>query len=161
MARSKHPAAVKKASKISLGQPSLRRASAPDYVVGIGGSAGALEAFEQFFSHMPESSGIAFVLVPHLDPTHKGMMPELLKRSTTIPVFEASDGLTVRRNCIYIVPPNREMLIARGKLQLSEFTAPRGSRNPIDFFFRHLAEDQESRAVAILMSGMGNTVSWA
>ncbi|SLM48132.1 CheB methylesterase:MCP methyltransferase, CheR-type [Nitrospira japonica] len=157
MARSRRSTTPKKFPKpLGVQHSKARRPSGPEYVVGMGGSAGALEAFEQFFSHMPDNSGIAFVLVPHLDPTHKGMMPELLKRSTTIPVFEASDGLTVRRNCIYIVPPNKEMLIAHGKLQLSEFTAPRGSRNPIDFFLRHLAEDQQGRAVAILMSGMGS-----
>jgi two-component system CheB/CheR fusion protein len=122
----------------------------------MGGSAGALEAFEQFFSHMPADSGLAFVLVPHLDPTHKGMMPELLGRSTRMPVMEATEGAVVRSNCIYIIPPNKDMLIDQGTIQLAEFTAPRGARNPIDFFLRHLAEDQEGRAIAIIMSGMGS-----
>lgn len=123
--------------------------------MGIGGSAGALDAFEQFFSHMPADSGLAFVLVPHLDPTHKGMMPDILKRSTGMPVVEASEGMVVRPNCLYIIPPNKDMRIASGRLRLAEFTAPRGARNPIDFFLHHLAEDQGGKAIAIIMSGMG------
>ncbi|BCA56030.1 MCP methyltransferase/methylesterase, CheR/CheB with PAS/PAC sensor [Nitrospira sp. KM1] len=122
----------------------------------MGGSAGALEAFESFFSHMPADTGAAFVLVPHLDPTHKGMMPELLGRSSHMPVLEVSNGMAVRPNVIYVVPSNKELRITDGMLTLSEFTTPRGMRNPIDFFFRHLALDQEDHAVAVIMSGMGN-----
>lgn len=122
----------------------------------MGGSAGALEAFGQFFSHMPADSGLAFVLVPHLDPTHKGMMPDILTRSTSMPVVEVSEGAIVRPNRIYIIPPNKDMRIAQGRLQLADFTAPRGARTPIDYFLQHLAEDQEERVIAIIMSGMGN-----
>ncbi|HJT19303.1 MAG TPA: chemotaxis protein CheB [Nitrospira sp.] len=127
----------------------------PRYIVGIGGSAGALEAFEQFFTHMPAESELAFVLIPHLDPTHKGMMPELLSRCTTMKVLQAEDGLAVRANHIYIIPPNKDMTILNGILHLHEPTAPRGIRAPIDLFLRHLAEDQEDRAIAVIMSGMG------
>jgi two-component system CheB/CheR fusion protein len=137
-----------------------RAATAKDkrsmYIVGMGGSAGALEAFEEFFAQMPLNSGLAFVLIPHLDPNHKGMMPEILKRSTGMPVMEASEGTVVRPNCLYIIPPNKDMRILQGRLQLADFTAPRGARSPIDFFFYHLAEDQGSNAVAVIMSGMGN-----
>ena len=125
------------------------------YVVGMGCSAGGLEAFGQFFAHMPTDSGIAFVLVSHLDPTHKGMMPELIQRFTRMQVFQAEDGMKVRPDCVYVIPPNRDMSILHGTLQLLEPSAPRGLRLPIDFFFRRLAEDQEERAVAIVLSGMG------
>ncbi|HET8720739.1 MAG TPA: chemotaxis protein CheB, partial [Nitrospira sp.] len=121
----------------------------------MGGSAGALEAFEQFFSNMPPDSGLAFVLVTHMDPTHKGMMPELLGRCTTMSVVQVEDNTVVRPNHVYIIPPNKDMSILNGTLHLQEPTAPRGIRAPIDLFLRHLAEDQEDRAIAIIMSGMG------
>jgi two-component system CheB/CheR fusion protein len=121
----------------------------------MGGSAGALEAFEQFFVHMPSDSGVAFVLVTHMDPTHKGMMPELLGRCTTMPVVQVEDNTHVRPNHVYIIPPNKDMSILNGTLHLQEPSAPRGIRAPIDLFLRHLAEDQEDRAIAIIMSGMG------
>lgn len=121
----------------------------------MGGSAGSLEAFEQFFTHMPTDSGGAFVLIPHLDPSHKGIMPELLQRCTTMRVIQAEDAMPVRPNAIYIIPPNKDMSILRGSLYLHEPAAPRGWRTPIDFFLRHLAEDQGERAVAVILSGMG------
>ena len=121
----------------------------------MGGSAGSLEAFEQFFSHMPTDSGCAFVLVPHLDPSYKGIMSELLQRCTTMPVIQAEDAMAMRPNAIYIIPPNKDMSVLRGSLYLHEPAAPRGWRTPIDFFLRHLAEDQGERAVALILSGMG------
>jgi two-component system CheB/CheR fusion protein len=122
----------------------------------MGGSAGGLEAFEQFFSHLPPDTGLAFVLVPHLEPTHKGMMPELLQRHTKMKVVEASDGADVEPDHVYVIPPNADLSILHGKLQVFEPVAPRGQRTPIDFFFRHLAADQKEKAVAILLSGMGS-----
>jgi two-component system CheB/CheR fusion protein len=127
----------------------------PKFILGMGGSAGSLEAFEQFFSHMPVDSRGAFVLIPHLDPSHKGIMPELLQRCTTMPVIQAQDAMSVRPNSIYIIPPNKDMSILRGSLFLHEAAAPRGWRTPIDFFLRHLAEDQGERAIAVILSGMG------
>ncbi|MBF8275101.1 MAG: methyltransferase/methylesterase, CheR/CheB with sensor [Candidatus Brocadiaceae bacterium] len=121
----------------------------------MGGSAGGLEAFGQFFTNMPIDSGMAFVLVSHLDPTQKGMMPELLQRFTRMQVFQVKDGMEVCPNCVYVIPPNRDMSILHGTLQLLETSSPRGLRLPIDFFFRHLAEDQEERAVGVILSGMG------
>ena len=126
------------------------------YIVGMGGSAGSLEAFEQFFLNMPDNSGAAFVLISHLDPTHKGMMPELLQRYTKMKVFEAIDGMKVMPNCVYVIPSNKDMAILHGTLQLLEPTATRGLRLPIDFFFKHLGQDQKKRAVGIIISGMGS-----
>ncbi len=125
------------------------------YIVGMGGSAGSLEAFEQFFRNMPDNSGAAFILISHLDPTHKGMMPELLQRYTKMKVFEAGDGMKVMPNCIYVIPSNKDMAILHGILQLLEPAAARGLRLPIDFFFKHLGQDQKEMAVGIIISGMG------
>ena len=126
------------------------------YIVGMGGSAGSLEAFEQFFRNMPEDSGAAFVLISHLDPTQKGMMPELLQRYTKMKVFEAVDGMKVVPNCVYVIPSNKDMAILHGTLQLLEPTATRGLRLPIDFFFKNLGLDQKEKAVGIIISGMGS-----
>ncbi len=128
----------------------------PSYIVGMGGSAGALEAFEQFFAYMPADSDFGFVLVPHLDPTHKGMMPDLLGRCTTMKVVQVEDGMPVLPNRLHIIPPNKDMSIFHGVLHLHEPTAPRGARAPIDLFLRHLAEDQKERAIAVILSGMGS-----
>jgi two-component system, chemotaxis family, CheB/CheR fusion protein len=122
----------------------------------MGGSAGALEAFEQFFSHMPANSGFGFVLIPHLDPKHKALMPELLGHYTTMNVVQAEDGMPVLANRIHIIPPNKDMSIFHGVLHLHEPTRSHGIRAPIDLFFRHLAEDQRDRALAVIMSGMGS-----
>ena len=136
------------------------KAAEPDravpYVVGIGASAGGLEAFEQFFSRLPPDTGMAFVLVQHLEPTHKGMMPELLGRHTKMQVVQVQDGMQVQPNCVYVIPPNADLAILHGKLQVLEPAAPRGLRTPIDFFFRHLAADQKEKAVGIILSGMGS-----
>ena len=130
--------------------------TAAPHVVGMGGSAGGLEAFEQFFSHLPPDTGLAFVLVPHLEPTHKGMMPELLGRHTKMKVVEAEDGMEVQPNHVYVIPPNADLAILHGKLQVLEPAAPRGLRMPIDFFFRQLAADQKEKAIGIILSGMGS-----
>ncbi len=142
---------TKPKNKLSTKMPD----KSPRYIVGMGGSAGALEAFEQFFSTIPADSGLAFVLVPHLDPTHKGMMPELLQRVTKMTVRQAEDGMRVEPNCVYVTPSNKEMSILHGVIQLMELSAPRGLRLPIDFFLRHLAEDQKEKAICIILSGMG------
>ncbi len=134
--------------------PSRDRAT--PLIVGMGGSAGGLEAFEQFFSKLPSDTGLAFVLVPHLEPTHKGMMPELLRRHTKMAVVEVEDGMLVEPNRVYVIPPNADLAILHGKLQVLEPAAPRGLRMPIDFFFRQLAADQKERAIGILLSGMGS-----
>ena len=124
-------------------------------IVGIGASAGGLEAFEQFFRHAQVDSGMAFVLVPHLDPSHGSLLTEILQRATTMPVVEALNQVAVKANHVYIIPPNRDMEIFHGKLQLSVPKAPRGQRMPIDAFLRSLAEDQAENAVGIILSGTG------
>lgn len=127
-------------------------------IVGIGASAGGLAAFEEFFSGMPTDTdpNMAFVLVQHLDPNHKSILTELIKRYTRMQVFEVEDGVVVRPNCAYIIPPNRDMAFLNGTLQLLEPSTPRGQRMPIDFFFRSLAHDQRERAICVVLSGTGS-----
>ena len=127
-------------------------------IVGIGASAGGLKAFEAFFSGMPACTdpGMAFVLVQHLAPDHKSILTELIRRYTRMQVFEVEDGMTVRPNCAYIIPPGRDMAFLKGTLQLLEPSFPRGKRLPIDFFFRSLAQDQHERAIGIVFSGTGS-----
>jgi two-component system CheB/CheR fusion protein len=124
-------------------------------IVGIGASAGGLEALEQFLTHVPAGSGMAFVIVQHLDPTHKGIMPELLQRATGMKVIQVKDRTKARPDCVYVIPPNKDMSILRGILHLFEPMAPRGLRLPIDFFFRSLAEDRQERSAGVILSGMG------
>jgi len=128
----------------------------PFPVVGIGASAGGLEALERFLSRMPGKSGMAYVIVQHLDPTQKGMMPELLQRVTPLPVIQVRDRLKVRPDHVYVIPPNRDMSILRGALYLFNPAAPRGLRLPIDFFLRSLADDRRQLAVGVILSGMGS-----
>ena len=127
-------------------------------IVGIGASAGGLAAFAAFFSAMPADteSGMAFVLVQHLAPDHKSILTDLVKRYTRMQVFEVEDGMAVKPNCAYIIPPNRDMAFLGGALQLLEPVSPRGQRLPIDFFFRSLAQDQHERAIGIVLSGTGS-----
>ena len=127
-------------------------------VVGIGASAGGLAAIEEFLAAMPsgESLGMAFVLVQHLDPDHKSLLLDLVKRYTHMEVAWAEDGMEVRSGCAYVMPPNKDMALVGGRLVLVEPEAPRGQRLPIDYFFRSLAADQRERAVCIVLSGTGS-----
>ena len=125
-------------------------------VVGIGASAGGLEAFEEFFSKMPSDSGMAFVLVPHLDPSHASMMSDLLRRVTRMPVDEAKDGMPVQANHVYVIPPNRDLTIKDRFLRLESPLKSHGLRLPIDSFFRSLAQDQKENAIGIIFSGTGS-----
>ena len=124
-------------------------------IVGIGASAGGLEAFEIFFRHTSADSGMAFVLIPHLDPSHASLLTEILQRTTTMSVVEALDQIPVEPNCVYVIPPNRDMAIFHGILQLTIPEQPRGQRMPIDAFMRSLAEDQQENAIGIILSGTG------
>ena len=125
-------------------------------IVGLGASAGGLEALEQFIKHVPEGCGLGFVIVQHLDPTHKGMLTELLQRSTAMPVIQIKDRMKVEPNHVYVIPPNKDLSILHGVLHLLDPSAPRGLRLPIDFFFRSLAEDQHERSIGVILSGMGS-----
>jgi two-component system CheB/CheR fusion protein len=125
-------------------------------VVGIGASAGGLEALDQFLGNVPENSGMAYVVIQHLDPTQKGMLPELLQRISKMKVFQVKDRMVVKPDCIYVIPPNKSMSILNGMLYLFEPIEERGLRLPIDFFLRSLADDRKERAVGVILSGMGS-----
>jgi two-component system CheB/CheR fusion protein len=125
-------------------------------VVGIGASAGGLEALDLFFRNVPETSGAAFVVVQHLDPTHKGMLVELLQRATPMRVQQVKDRTRVEPNKVYVIPPDNDLSILHGVLHLLPPVAPRGLRLPIDFFFRSLGADQQARAIGVVLSGMGS-----
>ncbi len=124
-------------------------------VVGIGSSAGGLEALEQFFRKVAPDVGMAFVVLTHLDPGHHSILTEILQRSAGMPVHEARDQMAVAPNHVYVIPPNREMSIFNGTLQLSVPENPRGRRMPIDFFLRSLAEEQGEKAIGVILSGTG------
>ena len=125
-------------------------------VVAVGASAGGLEALEQFLSNVPESSGMAYVVIQHLDPTQKGMLPELLQRITGMQVLQVSDRMAVKPDTVYVIPPNKSMSILKGFLHLLEPMESRGLRLPIDFFFRSLADDLHGQSVGVILSGMGS-----
>ncbi|MFC0513492.1 CheR family methyltransferase [Mucilaginibacter angelicae] len=124
-------------------------------VIAIGGSAGSFSAYEKFFAHMPANSGVAIVIIMHLDPLHKSQLSEVMQRYTAIPVIEATDGMLVAPDHIYIIPSNKDMGIHNGKLLLLAASKPEGIRQPIDYFFQSLANDQWNRSVAVVLSGMG------
>lgn len=128
----------------------------PFPIIGIGTSAGGLEALEAFLKNVVPGSGMAFVIVQHLDPTHKGILTELLQRTTPMRVVQVTDRLKVEADTVYIIPPNKDMSILHGVLHLLDPATPRGLRLPIDFFFRSLADDQQERSVGVILSGMGS-----
>ena len=109
----------------------------PDFpIVGIGCSAGGLEALGALLGSSPPDSGMAFIVVQHLDPEHPSNLPELLQRDTPMPVVEASDGMLVRPDCVYVIPPNKDLSLLHGALHLLDPTEKRGLRLPIDFLDR-------------------------
>ncbi len=124
-------------------------------IVGIGASAGGLEALEAFLRNVPSASGMAYVIVQHLDPTHVGMLAEILQRSTQMPVAQVTDGMQVAPDRVYVIPPNTDLSMLHGVLRLLPPSAPRGLRLPIDYFFKALAEDADSRSIGVILSGMG------
>jgi two-component system CheB/CheR fusion protein len=147
------PAVARPAAENQAEQP---RAANMVPIVGIGASAGGLEAIEQFLRQMPADSGMGFVVVQHLDPTHKDMLAPLLQRATKMPVVQAKDRVRVEPNHVYVIPPNKDMSLLRGYLHLLPQASARGFALPIDFFFRSLAEDQQELSTGVILSGMGS-----
>lgn len=125
-------------------------------IVAIGASAGGLEALTQFLEHVPGNSGLAFVVIQHLDPDHVALLPELLQRVTSMNVMAVKDRSRVKPDCVYVIPPNRDMSILHGVLHLFEAAEPRGLRFPIDHFFRSLADDCKERSIGVILSCMGS-----
>ena len=126
------------------------------YIVGIGASAGGLEALESFFSNCPNDTGIAFVIVQHLSPDYKSMMPSLLGRHTKMPVKITDNGDEILRNHIYLIPGDRNIIVKNRKLELMG-RAPSNQLNlPIDLFFDSLAKEQKEKAIGVILSGTGS-----
>ena len=125
-------------------------------IVGIGASAGGLEAYKQFFTHMPADTDMAFVLVQHLSPNHHSMLAELLGRATPMPVAEAADGEKLQAGHVYVIPPDATLTVSDGLLRVTKPAPPRQHRWPIDALFTSLAEEHGERAVCVVLSGSGS-----
>jgi len=145
----------KKAAKKEISEaphaPAITQDAFP--IVGIGASAGGFEAFSQMLKHLPEHTGMAFVFVQHLDPTHSSVLPEILSRSTKISVLEVKDGMKVAPDRIYVMPANTTMLLRDQELRLSARSLTRGQHLPIDRFLHSLAEEKGNQAIAVILSG--------
>ncbi len=124
-------------------------------VVGIGASAGGLEALQQFLTFLPKDTGMAFVIIQHLSPDHKSLLSEILSKYTAMPVQEAEDGMQVRRNHVYLIPPKYNLEITSDVLHLRNYNHAL-INHPIDIFFRSLADAYENRAIAVILSGTGS-----
>lgn len=122
----------------------------------MGASAGGLQALQQFLSHVPAKSGMAYVIVQHLDPHRQGMLVELLQLHTSMPVVEVRDEMRVRPDHVYVIPPGQDMSLLHGSLHLLAPPEPRGLRLPIDFFFKSLADDRQQNSIGVILSGMGS-----
>ena len=125
-------------------------------IVGIGASAGGLEALESFFKEMPSDSGMAFVVIQHLSPDYKSLMNELLARHTRMSIYPAENNMWVKPNCIYLIPPRKSMTIQNRHLQLADLDPKPGISLPIDIFFRSLAADVGKLSIGIVLSGTGS-----
>jgi two-component system CheB/CheR fusion protein len=143
------------AALLSPDKPNVGAHPAACPVVGLGASAGGLEAFQNFLGAVPDDSGLAYVLVQHLDPNHESMLAELLSRRTSMPVRQVVDGMAIEPNNVYLIPPNASLVIEKARLRLSDFSEPRGFRRPIDVFFKSLAADQGANAACVVLSGTG------
>jgi len=130
--------------------------SLPFQIVGIGASAGGIEALSELFSALDQDTGMAFVVVQHLDPTHSSMIAEIISRKTGMKTATAVHQEPVEPNTIYIIPPGKNMVFGEGRLQLSPRTELRGQHRPIDHFLRSLAEEHGYKSIAVILSGMGN-----
>jgi len=133
--------------------PPAAQDSLPFPIVGIGASAGGLEAFSDLLRALPTDTGMAFVLVQHLSPSHPSQLADILSRTTRMPVTEVHDEPRVEPNRVYVIPPNRDMIIMHGSLRLFPRKDTRGQHRPIDSFLRSLADDQGHRAIGVILSG--------
>lgn len=150
----KKPVAKKAKTTTKAFEKSKKKVDTP--IVGIGASAGGLEALELFLGNLPPNSGLAFVVIQHLDPDYVGIMPELLQRATKMKVLQVSDHLLIEPNHVYVIPPNKSMSVLNDSLYLFVPLETRGLRLPIDYFFRSLALDRQDKSIGVILSGMGS-----
>jgi two-component system, chemotaxis family, CheB/CheR fusion protein len=149
----KHDASGENHRSVSGSRAGTKTDSFP--IVGIGASAGGLEAVEQFLSSLPTDTGMAFVLVSHLDPHHRSVLAELLAQRTTVRVLQIEDGMRVEADHLYVIPPNCYLHIENHVLRLADLEPQRSLRMPIDYFLRSLAEQHRENAIAVILSGNG------
>src|SRR6202521_1724810 len=142
-----------KATSKEDSEPSRSKEKKIIAVVGVGASAGGLEAFSELLRNLPSKTGMAFILIQHLDPHHPSQLVQILTRETSLTVKEATDEEILRPNQIYIIPPNREMTMEEGTLRLWARSEARGRHMPIDRFFSSMAEERGSEAIGIDVSG--------
>jgi len=154
MTSSLHPSAAAPAAPATAHE---RAAAKPHMVpvVGIGASAGGLDPLSEFLAAVPPDSGMAYVIVQHMDPEHKAMLAELLQRVTAMPVTEAADGMRLEADCVYVIPSNKDLAVERGRLSVQAPHELRGHRLPVDYLFRSLATECGALAVGVVLSGMG------
>lgn len=143
-------AAKKRSKKIKKKNPVANKSF---IIVGIGASAGGLEAISELLENLPPDTGMAFVIIQHLDPTHESKIDEILARKTLMPVAEIKNNVRVESNHVYVIPPNASLGILHGVFKLLPRVEKKGIPLPIDSFFKSLAEDQESRCIGIILSG--------
>ncbi|MGE5520221.1 MAG: chemotaxis protein CheB, partial [Candidatus Dadabacteria bacterium] len=136
--------------------PYLADDSSGGYVVGIGASAGGLEAINELFDNIPQGTNFSFILVQHLSPDFKSLMPELLGKHTSMQVYVAEENMAVKPNCVYLIPTRKYLTIKDGFLHLKEFVREGQPNNAIDTFFLSLAEDKSNKAIGIILSGTGS-----
>jgi two-component system CheB/CheR fusion protein len=151
--QSKHEPVPPDEADTPPGERSNSVEAAPFPIVGIGASAGGLEAFTELLRHLPLDTGMAFVLVQHLDPQHESALTQLLMRATSLPVREVTNNLPVEPNHVYVIPPNMNLAITQGVLKLQPRQPTRAPHHSIDFFFESLARDQRERAMGVILSG--------
>lgn len=140
--------------KISPQDPGSTEAKVP-LIIGIGASAGGLEALQQFFKNMPGNSGLSFVVIQHLSPDYKSLMADILGKHTEMMVVQAENAMKVMADTVYLIPPKHNMTLDKGRLMLEEFV-PGRLNHPIDVFFTSLAQEQKEKAIAVIMSGTGS-----
>lgn len=125
------------------------------FIVGIGASAGGLEAIHEFFDHMPQTSSFSFIVIQHLSSDYKSLLVELVAKHTNMKVLEAEHDLRIEPDCVYIIPNNKLMTLSRGKLKLADKSLIKAPNTAIDTFLHTLAKDQKDKAIAIILSGTG------
>jgi two-component system CheB/CheR fusion protein len=151
--RSQTEAGLPRRSQTKAGQQSNNPSLAPFPIVGVGASAGGLEAFTEFLKNLPLDTGMGFVLIQHLDPAHTSALTQLLSKTTSLPVQEVTNGLPVEPNHVYVIAPNTNLAIAQGVLKCQPRGTGRGVYRSIDFFFESLAQDQHDCAIGVILSG--------
>lgn len=145
-----------KNAKTIKSNPPVTSTTRPTHYIGIGASAGGLEALQSLLQNLPKDTGACFVIVQHLSPDFKSMMLELLSKHTSTEILNVQDGMAVKPNTIYLIPPKKNMMVAQGELLLSDKVPDSGLNLPIDIFFRSLSEDQQHKAIGIILSGTGS-----